>query len=307
MQSDDVLAVLSHYGVKAAKFDEPLSRHTTWRIGGPADVFVTPTSVEGLQGVLRAAAQLDLPWTVIGRGSNLLVQDGGIRGLVIKLQDQFAEITVDGTQLTAQSGRSVVSAANIAIKHDLGGLEFATGIPGSVGGAVMMNAGANGSEVKDALLWAEVMDSNGSIHRLSNTDLQFRYRYSILRERPLIVLKAAFGLYPANGLELREKVQAWTRRRADTQPLSMPSCGSVFRNPPGTYAGQLVELAGLKGLRHRNAQVSEKHANFIVNLGGAKAADVLWLMRHVQDTVRDKFSVNLETEVRIVGEPTSGR
>jgi UDP-N-acetylmuramate dehydrogenase len=307
MNSQRVLDVLGRYNIQDVRFQEPMSRHTTWRIGGPADIFVCPKSVEEVRGAVLAAAELGLPWTVIGRGSNLLVHDGGIRGIVIKMHDNFAHASIDNHVLVAESGRSFVSAAHMAIRHNLGGLEFATGIPGSVGGAVMMNAGAHGGEVKDVLLWADVLDGAGNIHRLSNADLKFSYRYSILKDHPQIVLRAAFQLHPANGEELLAKVKEWSLRRARTQPLSMPNCGSVFRNPPGAHAGALIEAAGLKGLRKGDAQISDKHANFIVNLGNAKAEDVLWLMRHVQETIRAKFQIQLETEVRLVGEPASGR
>lgn len=298
---------LSELGLEHTKLNEPMANHTTWRIGGPADVFVCPCSVAELQRAVRTAEQQCMPWTVVGRGSNLLVLDGGIRGMVIKMTDNFADIAVDGKRLTALAGRSFVSAANIAIKHNLAGLEFATGIPGSVGGAVMMNAGAHGGEVKDVLEWADVMDGTGEIHRLSNEDLQFRYRYSYLKDHPMIVVKAAFSLRTGDGQALAAQVKAWSTRRASTQPLSMPNCGSVFRNPPGHHAGALIEAAGLKGFRKGNAQISEKHANFIVNLGNATASDVVLLMSHVQETVRDKYGVELETEVRMMGEPASGR
>ncbi|CAM3831561.1 UDP-N-acetylmuramate dehydrogenase [Alicyclobacillus pomorum] len=307
MNSQSVLAVLERYNIRDVLFDEPMSRHTTWRIGGPADIFVCPKSLEEVQSAILAARELGIPWTVIGRGSNVLVLDGGIRGMVIKMHDNFARVSVDGNTLTAQAGRSFVSAASIAIRHGLSGLEFATGIPGSVGGAVMMNAGAHGGEVKDVLLWADVVDSDGNVERLSNEDLKFSYRYSVLKDHPKLVVEAAFGLRAGDSEAMMRTVKEWSQRRNRTQPLSLPNCGSVFRNPEGTHAGFLIESAGLKGLRRGNAQISEKHANFIVNLGGAKAEDVLWLMRHVQETIQDRFSIHLETEVRLMGEPASGR
>ncbi|MCL6637763.1 MAG: UDP-N-acetylmuramate dehydrogenase [Alicyclobacillus sp.] len=301
------LEQLAELGIRHARLNEPLARHTTWRIGGPADVFVVPASVAELQCALRAAAQLGLPWTVLGRGSNVLVLDGGIRGLVLHLTEALAEVTVADNCLVAQAGRSMVSAAHLAVRHHLAGLEFATGIPGTVGGAVMMNAGAYGGEIKDVLLWADVMDTAGHLHRWYNADFRFAYRYSRLKDDPHVVVRAAFQLRPGDGAAMAEQVRTWALRRSQTQPLSLPNCGSVFRNPPGTYAGRLIEAAGLKGLRYGNAQISEKHANFIVNLGGARAEDVLWLMRHAQATVRERFGIQLETEVRILGEPASGR
>ncbi|MBX5435586.1 MAG: UDP-N-acetylmuramate dehydrogenase [Alicyclobacillaceae bacterium] len=307
MPSATILDVFRDHGVAQVKLNEPLALHTTWRIGGPADVLVCPQSVDELRGAVAAARELGMPWMAIGRGSNLLVLDGGFRGVVIKLGDNFSHAVVQGRRLVALSGRSYVSAAHIAIRHHLRGMEFATGIPGTVGGAVMMNAGAHGGETKDVLEWAEVMDEYGSIHRLSNADLKFGYRYSVLKDHPMIVVAASFRLEPGDKAEMLKKVRAWSLRRAGTQPLSLPNCGSVFRNPAGTHAGFLIEQVGLKGLRRGDAQISEKHANFIVNLGRATASDVLWLMRHAQETVRREFGVELETEVRIVGEPASGR
>lgn len=289
------------------KPNEPMALHTTWRIGGIADLLVSPRSVAELQRTVQLVSVHGVPVTVIGRGSNTLVQDGGIRGLVIHLHDGLGAVRVDGNQLITQAGRSFVSAAAISVKHGLTGLEFASGIPGTVGGAVMMNAGAHGGEVKDLLAYADVMDLDGRLQRMTNACLQFGYRSSWLKEHPGIVVEAAFDLAPGNRDDSLQRMRVWSQRRSSTQPLSLPNCGSVFRNPEGQHAARLIEEAGLKGLRKGNAQVSEKHANFIVNLGGALAVDVLWLMHYVQETVQAHFGVALETEVRVVGEPTSGR
>lgn len=308
MQDSIVLTTFAAHGVTHIKLNEPLSQHTTWRIGGPADVFVSPNSIEELRGAVLASEALDMPRLVIGRGSNLLVQDGGIRGVVIHLGDDFAEYTVQGTELSALAGRRFVSAGNIAIKHGLQGLEFATGIPGTVGGAIMMNAGAHGAETKDVVAWVDVMDQDGEVRRFLPDDLKFGYRYSILKDHPeWMAVSAGFQLSYGVAEELLRKKMEWSKRRSSTQPLSMPNCGSVFRNPDGTHAGSLIESAGLKGMCRGGAQISPKHANFIVNLGDAKAVDVLWLMNHAQETVRTQYGIDLETEVRIVGEPTSGR
>lgn len=305
MISEDVLPVFSEYGVTDVRLDEPMSKHTTWRIGGAADVLAVPKTEMELRGAVLAAGELNLPITVIGRGSNALVLDGGIRGLVIKLHDGFATIDVDGNTLTAMAGRSYVSAANIAVKHGLAGLEFATGIPGTVGGAVMMNAGAYGRETREVLVFADVMGPDGEIRRFTNADLHFGYRYSILKDQQGIVVQAKFQLVASDKAALVQKVKAWSARRIETQPLSKPNCGSVFRNPEGTFAGHLIESAGLKGLRRGGAEISEKHANFIINSNHAKAEDVLWLIRHAQKSIREQFGVELETEVRFLGEPAS--
>jgi len=307
MDTKSILAAFAEYNVGDVLFQEPLAKHTTWRIGGPADALVIVRSISELQGAVLAAKSIGMPIAVLGRGSNVLVQDGGVRGLVLKMGDAFAHITVDGRQVTALAGRSFVSAANIAIRHNLAGLEFATGIPGSVGGAVMMNAGAHGGEVKDVLEWAQVLDGDGSIQYLSREELKFSYRYSILKDQPMIVMQATFQLQPGDGTRLAEQVKLWSLKRAQSQPLSLPNCGSVFRNPEGTFAGHLIESSGLKGLRRGDAQISDKHANFIVNLGHATAGDVLWLIHHVKETIRQAYHVELETEVRVIGEPTLGR
>jgi UDP-N-acetylmuramate dehydrogenase len=307
MNSEAILSTFTSHGVTHILKNEPLANHTTWRIGGPADYLATPTSMEELTSAVRTAHHLELPMVVIGRGSNLLVQDGGVRGLVIKLHDSFADCQIEETYLTALAGRSFVSAASIAVKGGLAGLEFATGIPGTVGGAVMMNAGAYGGQVADVLEWAEVMDAEGFVERLSREQLQFAYRFSVLKEAPRIVVRARFGLTKGDAVALTEKVKAWSKRRVASQPLSLPNCGSVFRNPEGTHAGQLVESAGLKGFQMGGAQISEKHANFIVNRGSATAQDVLRLIRHAQNIIREQYGVDLETEVRVIGDVASGR
>ncbi|MFC4770212.1 UDP-N-acetylmuramate dehydrogenase [Effusibacillus consociatus] len=302
MSNKDLQAIFHGLDVGTVLFNEPLSKHTTWKIGGPADVFVIPSKTEHLQLLAKTCAENKVPWYVIGRGSNLLVRDGGLRGVVIKLADNFADISISGDQLTVQAGRSYVSAANTAIRSGLQGLEFATGIPGTVGGAVMMNAGAHGGETKDVLLSADIVEEDGSIRTLQNRDLQFAYRYSILKDQPRIVVRVTFQLQPGSTEEMQAKVRAWTKRRQTTQPLQLPNCGSVFRNPEGTHAGFLIEQAGLKGTKIGGAQISDLHANFIVNVQKARAVDVLALIDLVQTTIRERNGITLIPEVRIVGE-----
>ena len=282
--------------------DEPLARHTTWRIGGCADVMAVPETVEQVRSLLAVARRAEIPYFVLGRGSNLLVRDGGMRGLVVKLGEALSEVSVSGNQLTALAGKGMVSAANIAISHGLSGLEFAAGIPGTVGGAVTMNAGAHGGEIKDVLRAATVLTPDGELLEAAPADFAFAYRHSVVRERRWIVLSATFGLQPGDRAEMRERVRAWSRRRQSTQPLSQPNCGSVFRNPPGDHAARLIEAAGLKGLRVGNAAISDLHANFIVNLGKARAADVLQLIERARTEVWERFGVRLIPEVRVVGE-----
>ncbi len=304
MNKEQIQSLFAYEDVGTVLPEESLSKHTSWKIGGPADVFALPTTVEHLVRIMEIADQHQIPWYVIGKGSNLLVRDGGLRGVVIKLADNFADLQIRGNLLTAQGGRSFVSAANHAIRSGLSGLEFATGIPGTVGGAVMMNAGAHGGEVKDVLVECRVLTAKGQIVRLSHADLNFDYRYSCLKDRPAIVLDASFELHSGDPVEMSERVRGWRERRQTTQPLSMPSCGSVFRNPDGAHAGKLIEETGLKGTRIGGAQISELHGNFIVNTGGAKAIDVIQLIQLVQRTILERYGYELHPEVRIVGEET---
>ncbi len=283
-------------------FDEPMARHTTWRIGGPADVFAVPTNAIQVQQLIAVSKDNGIPWLAMGRGSNLLVRDGGIRGLVIALGDALSDCTIDGNLVTAYAGRSLVSVAYKAIRQGLSGLEFATGIPGSVGGAVAMNAGAHGAEIKEVLKEVDVVSTDGLYLTIPANQLHFAYRSSALRENGWIAMKAVFALHDGDSQEMQERTRAWAKRRQNTQPLSLPSCGSVFRNPVGDYSARLIETCGLKGKRIGDAQVSEKHANFIVNLGQAKASDVLALLEFVQQTVKETFGVELLPEVRVVGE-----
>lgn len=306
MDRNLVKSIFADEKVGTVLFDEPLAKHTSWRIGGPADVFLLPTATEQLVRIMQLAHQHGIPWFVIGKGSNLLVRDGGIRGVVIKLADNFADMEINGQTLTAQGGRSFVSAAHHAIRHGLSGLEFATGIPGTVGGAVMMNAGAHGGEVKDVLIDCRVLMPDGQIEHLRREDLRFDYRYSLLKDRPGLVVDASFALTPGDAQEMSDRVRGWAKRRQTTQPLSLPSCGSVFRNPEGTHSGRLVEEAGLKGTRIGGAQISELHGNFIVNIGGAKATDVLQLIELIQNTIKERYGHDLHPEVRIVGEDEFG-
>ncbi|KEO83179.1 UDP-N-acetylmuramate dehydrogenase [Tumebacillus flagellatus] len=306
MKREEIQKLFTGEAVGEVLFDEPMSKHTSWRIGGPADVFLLPTEQEHLVRIMQLTHQHDIPWYVIGKGSNLLVRDGGWRGVVIKLADNFSDLSIQGNTLTAQGGRSFVSAAHHAIRQGYSGLEFATGIPGTVGGAVMMNAGAHGGEVKDVLIECHVLSPEGDVLRLTHADLKFDYRYSVLKDRPMIVLDASFQLGTGDAEEMSEKVRNWAKRRQSTQPLSLPSCGSVFRNPEGTHAGFLIQEAGLKGTRIGGAQISELHGNFIVNIGGATAADVLALIDLVQRTIFERTGHELHPEVRIVGDDSIG-
>ncbi len=290
-------------GVTHLKIQEPLSRHTTWKVGGPADYYIEPATKQELEAAIKIVTKHQLPWRVIGRGSNLLVKDGGIRGVVFQLQDAFNYLQIDGTRVTAGGAYSTILLAGKTAKAGLTGLEFAGGIPGNVGGAVYMNAGAHGSEVCEVLHSAEILTEAGEWLRLSYEELKFRYRTSILQEEIRgIVTEATFQLRAGDAERITSALAVYKDRRRKTQPLQFPCAGSVFRNPPGDHAGRLVEAAGLKGFRIGDAEISTLHGNFIINLGQAKASDVLALIDHARKTVAEKYQVTLVPEVEIIGE-----
>lgn len=283
-------------------FDEPMSRHTSFRIGGPADALLLPRTLADLQECVRLARELALPLTVVGNGSNLLVRDGGIRGLVLKIAENLAAIERDGTRLRAEAGAPLIAVSRFAADHALTGLEFACGIPGTLGGGVIMNAGAYGGELKDVVTQVRAVDEAGDLRVLSAAEMGFGYRTSVLQRRNWIVFDTTMELRPGDPEAIRAKMADLTYQRETKQPLSLPSAGSVFKRPPGGYVGPMVEQLGLKGYRIGDAQVSEKHAGFIVNVGEARAADVLALIDYVRQRVHERFGVWLETEVRVIGE-----
>ena len=282
--------------------NEPLANHTTWRIGGPADLVIQPKDKSALLTALNIIRRHEIPWSVIGRGSNLLVRDGGIRGAVLKVAEGLSHCEFRGEEVRVGAGYSMIRLATETGKMGLTGMEFAGGIPGTVGGAVYMNAGAHGSDLSRIIKDAEILFDDGEVVVLSNEELNFSYRTSLLQERKGIVLEARFGLRQGDRKEIAATLAANKDRRRLTQPLQMPCAGSVFRNPPGDHAGRLIEAAGLKGFHIGGAQVSELHANFIVNRGGATAADVLTLITHIRCTIQEKFGVEMHPEVLVVGE-----
>ena len=281
--------------------NEPMSRHTTFRVGGPADVLFLPESEEQVAEAIRIAKEVRIPFVVIGNGSNLVVRDGGIRGLVIALGEGMAAIARTGDVLTAWAGASLARVAAYAQASGLAGLEFASGIPGTLGGGCAMNAGAYGGQLSDVLVDARVL-LDGVVRTLTVEEMQMGYRTSLPLRRGGIVISARFALTPDDPEAIAARMRELNARRRDKQPLNYPSAGSTFKRPEGYFAGALIEQAGLKGKRVGGAQVSEKHAGFIVNTGGATAADILTLIGTVQDEVADRFGVRLETEVRILGE-----
>lgn len=283
------------------KENESLANYTYTKTGGPADFVVFPTTIEEVQAVVTQVNRENLPLTVLGNASNLIVRDGGIRGVVIILT-QLDQITAKEHQVISQAGALLIDTSQAAYEQGLTGLEFACGIPGSIGGALYMNAGAYGGEVKDCIEEATVLTRAGEIKTYSNADLDFSYRHSLVQETGDIVLEVVFALQPGDPEEIRRQMDTLTELRTSKQPLELPSCGSVFKRPEGFYTGKLIQDAGLQGLKWGGAQVSEKHAGFIVNIDHATATDYIELIAHIQEAIKEKYDVNLETEVHIIGD-----
>jgi UDP-N-acetylmuramate dehydrogenase len=284
------------------KVNEPLANHTTIKIGGPADLFVEPSSIDNLEKVMDLVIEEQIPWRAIGRGSNLLVSDQGIEGVVIKLGAGIDHLEIKDQEITVGGGHSIVSLSTIMSKKGFSGLEFASGIPGSVGGAVYMNAGAHGSDISKILKKARILFEDGTISWLNNEEMEFSYRTSVLqKKKPGIVLEAVLILKEGEKGKIVAEMQKNKDYRKETQPYNFPCAGSIFRNPLPNYAGKLIEVAGLKGYSMGGAKISEMHGNFIVNAGNATAQDVLNLIQHVKNTILELYEVHMETEVEIIG------
>lgn len=281
---------------------EPMSEHTTFKTGGPADLFLMPRTKEELKETIAYLRQVDMPYMVLGNGSNLLVGDGGIRGAVIQLYSRMQRILVHDTEIYAECGALLSAVAAAAAESSLEGFAFASGIPGTFGGAVVMNAGAYGGEMKDVLTEVEVLTKDLQFMTIPATALDLAYRHSIIPEKEYIVLGGKIRLQKGNQAEIREKMAELAQQRREKQPLQYPSAGSTFKRPEGYFAGKLISDAGLKGRSVGGAQVSEKHAGFLINKGNATTKDILELIEICQQTVLEQFGVKLETEVKIVGE-----
>lgn len=283
------------------QLQEPMSRHTTFRVGGPADIYVLP-QINQVKEVLQLCSTFDIPICIKGNGSNLLVGDKGIRGVVLELEKNAADISVAGTHITAEAGAILGAVAKKALEQSLTGLESAAGIPGTVGGAVVMNAGAYGWEMKDSLVKVTVLTRELEVKELTSEELELSYRHSNVLDNGYVVLKAEFALTPGNQEEIQAAMEDYRQRRQDKQPLNYPSAGSTFKRPEGNFAGKLIQDAGLRGFQVGGAQVSEKHCGFVVNKENATAADIMSLISQVQEKVRDQFGVTLEPEVKRMGE-----
>jgi len=282
--------------------DEPMSRHTSFKIGGPADLMAMPSNEEELCKLLKRAVEHNVPLTLVGNGSNLLVRDKGIRGLVIKLGNMLNTIEADENGITFGSGVSLALASKKAADLGFTGMEFAVGIPGSIGGAVYMNAGAYDGEMSDVVTAVRTVDSQGNVRVLSKDEMCFGYRKTVLQGSDLIVTAVTVSMPKGEVSEILAKMADFSQRRISKQPLELPSAGSMFKRPPGYFAGTLIDQTGLKGYTVGGAQVSTKHAGFVVNIGGATAADVLQLIKEVQDKVMAEHGVMLHPEVLIIGE-----
>ena len=282
--------------------DEPMSRHTTFRVGGPADFFVTPKAKEEVRDVVRICKEAGMPYYIIGNGSNLLVSDAGYRGVIVQIYKEMNEVKVEGDLVKAQAGALLSGIAAKALGAELSGFEFASGIPGTIGGACVMNAGAYGGEMKDVLESVTVLTGEGKIIELGRNELELGYRTSVIAKKGYIVLGAVLKLERGDGEKIKTYMDELKEKRVTKQPLEYPSAGSPFKRPEGYFAGKLIEDAGLRGFQVGGAQVSEKHCGFVINRDHATAADIMELMRQVQIRVKENSGVDLEPEVKRLGD-----
>ena len=282
--------------------EEPMKKHTTFRIGGPAEYLILPQTAEEIADVVKLCRQEEIPWSIVGNGSNLLVADEGVRGVVIQLLRNFNQIQVEGCQIRMQAGAQNAAVAKRALDASLTGFEFAAGIPGTIGGAVVMNAGAYGGEMKDILKEVTVLDQNGMIRTIPAEELELGYRTSIIARKGYVVLEAVIVLKTGDPKEIKAAIDDLKEKRVTKQPLEYPSAGSTFKRPEGYFAGKLIMDAGLRGFSVGGAQISEKHCGFVINKGNATAKDVTELMDETKKIVMEKFGVALEPEVKRLGQ-----
>lgn len=296
---DELLKILP---AEQVKVQEPMKSHITFRVGGPADYFVMPKTKEELKGIIACCKEQEIPYYIIGNGSNLLVSDKGYAGVVVQIFKSMNDIVCDGNIIRAQAGALLSAVANRALEEGLTGFEFAAGIPGTLGGACVMNAGAYGGEMKDVLKEVTVLTEDGEFVTLKDYELELGYRTSVIAKRKYIVLDAEVELVRGDKAEIKERMDDLKERRIMKQPLEYPSAGSTFKRPEGYFAGKLIEDTGLRGFQVGGAQVSEKHCGFVINKDNATAADIAELMRQVSEKVEKKFGVTLEAEVKRLGE-----
>lgn len=288
-------------GTEQVLIQEPMKNHTTFRIGGPAACFVRPQDAGQVERILHICRENEVPWFILGNGSNLLVSDRGFDGVIIQIYRNMSRIQVSGHHMTVQAGALLSAVAKQALREGLSGLEFASGIPGTVGGAVVMNAGAYGGEMKDVVESVTVLDEEGAVRKLAREELQMGYRTSLVKKKGYTVLEAVLKLNDGDPAAISARMEELKEQRVSKQPLEYPSAGSTFKRPEGYFAGKLIMDSGLRGFRVGGAQISEKHCGFVINTGDATAEDVVRLIRQVQDIVYKKFHVKLEPEVRFLG------
>lgn len=280
--------------------NESMAKHCTFRCGGEAEIYIVPGTVEELVQVIAVCKESDYPYMVIGNGSNILVRDEGYKGAIIEINNRISSIDVIGEDIVADAGAKLSAVAIAAYENDLAGFEFAHGIPGNVGGAVVMNAGAYGGEMKDVIKWVKVLNNNNEVEKIEAEDLELGYRTSVIAQKGMVVLQMCIGLQIGSAGEIGEIMQILMEKRRFKQPLEYPSAGSTFKRPEGYFAGKLIEDAGLRGYRVGGAMVSEKHCGFVINYDNAAATDILKLIRDVQDKVKEHSGVTLEPEVKII-------
>lgn len=280
--------------------NESMAKHCTFRCGGEAEIYIVPGTVEELVQVIAACKENDYPYMVIGNGSNILVRDEGYKGAIIEINNRISSIDVIGEDIVADAGAKLSAVAIAAYENDLAGFEFAHGIPGNVGGAVVMNAGAYGGEMKDVIKWVKVLNDNNEVEKIEAEDLELGYRTSVIAKKGMVVLQMCIGLQIGSAGEIGEMMQILMEKRRFKQPLEYPSAGSTFKRPEGYFAGKLIEDAGLRGYRVGGAMVSDKHCGFVINYDNATAADILQLIQDVQDKVKEHSGVTLEPEVKII-------
>lgn len=283
------------------RISESMKKHTSWRIGGPADVFVEPSNREELRLAVSYANEREIPLTIIGAGTNILVSDEGIRGVVVKVGRGLDRIFLDDNMIIAEAGAKLSKVAAVARDAGLGGFEFSAGIPGAIGGAVVMNAGANGASVGIRVKEVLLLNLAGCFFKKTKDEINFDYRSSALQNETAVVVEAIFSCFRRDKEAIKQEMEVFIKRRKETQPLHYPSAGSIFKNPPGDSAGRLIEAAGLKGERVGDAQISTLHANFIINLGEAKARDIMMLVEKARVSVLELFGIELKPEVKVVG------
>ncbi|MEG2275862.1 MAG: UDP-N-acetylmuramate dehydrogenase [Clostridia bacterium] len=303
MVNEKYIGLKNYIDLTKIKYNEPLAKHSTMKVGGPADVLVEISTLDEIEKVVEFARENKIKYYVLGNGSNVFATDKGYRGIIIKIAKSFSDYNIDGDEITVCAGMSMPRLASIAQSQGLSGLEFACGIPGTIGGGVRMNAGAYGGEMQDVVTQTKFIDENGILRTISHDEHEFSYRHTIFTDNPkYIILETTMKLKAADKDEIKNKMMENSKKRREKQPLEYPNCGSTFKRPEGLFVGQIIQESNLKGYTVGGAQVSEKHAGFIINRNNATAKDVLDLISHIQSVIKEKYNVELKVEVIVIGE-----